>query len=87
MESRSTIKNQDDSRKEYEVLKDWEVSDTTLPYYGSHAPGSIVLVHEDVAAPLVEEGILAAAPTTEPQGKKGTTPEPEEKSEEEETEA
>lgn len=58
MENRDTIKDSNDTRKQYEVLKDWEVNDTTLPYYGSHAPGSVVLVHEDVAAPLVGEGIL-----------------------------
>lgn len=60
METRSTIKDGNDTRKEFKVLKDWKVTDTTLPYYGSHAPGSVVLVHEDVAAPLVEEGTLEA---------------------------
>lgn len=47
-----------ETRREYTVLKEWDVQDTIRPYYGTHAVGDVVFVHEDVAAPLVEDGTL-----------------------------
>lgn len=57
----------DVEKKEYKVLVEWEVSDETSPYHGSHAAGSVVEVDEETAAPLVEAGTLeeVAAPEGE----------------------
>lgn len=49
-------------KNDYEVVKDFGVTDEASPIFGSHATGQTVDCTDEVAAPFVEAGNLKLVP-------------------------
>lgn len=68
------MESQEIVKADYTVLVDWEVTDETSPYVGTHPAGSIVSVDSETADPLVADGTLVLKEITDIEDPEATQP-------------